>query len=257
MIRANCFWLKTTKSPVMAVAKSRFGHYNLAMRYLFILLLLFNLGFFIWVERYTAAPKKNFTATDPGVTELVLLSDNNKSDSNILADAPVMPVNSGNNSGTDLNFKCYAAGPYENEAGIQSAIEQIKSEVLKYSTRRLTTTQEAGYWVYLPALPSRKEALKKGRDLAAAYVKDYYVVTSGNNENSISLGLYREPFNADNRVTELNSKGFQVEKEIRLEQWPEFWLDFSINEDSEMNVDELSDTNTDIKVNEVICAQNN
>lgn len=225
------------------------------MRYIFILLLLLNLGFYIWVERFTVVPKENFIAVDPGVNKLALLSENNTSSSSASGNSLPSQALTANNSQSILNFRCFAAGPYDNEATIQSAVEHIKANVLKSSVRRLTTTQEAGYWVYLPALPSRKEALKKGRELAAAFVKDYYVVTSGNNENSISLGLYREPFNADNRVAELNSKGFQVEKEIRLEQWPEFWLDFSISEDSEFNHEQLTQMQTDISVNEVICPQ--
>ncbi len=226
------------------------------MRYLFILLLLLNLGFYIWVERYTTVPTKNFIAVDPGVTKLALLSENKAT--NLTAAGDSLPNQSTlvNNQQAELNFRCFAAGPYDSEATIQNAVEQIKTHVLKSSVRRLTTTQEVGYWVYLPALPSRAEALKKGRELAATFVKDYYVVTSGNNENSISLGLYREPFNADNRVAELNSKGFQVEKEIRLEQWPEFWLDFSISEDSEFNTDKLTGIQDNISVNEVICPQN-
>lgn len=226
------------------------------MRYLFILLLLLNLGFYIWVERFTTVPKENFVAVDPGATKLALLSENKVSTPMVSGDSLPNQDIAVNNPQSELNFRCFAAGPYDSEATIQNAVEQVKANVLKSSVRRLTTTQEVGYWVYLPVLPSRKEALKKGRELAAAFVKDYYVVTSGNNENSISLGLYREPFNADNRVAELNSKGFQVEKEIRLEQWPEFWLDFSVSEDSQFNTEHLTQIQANISVNEVTCPQN-
>lgn len=220
------------------------------MRYLFIVLLLLNIGFFIWLERFSATPQKTFTAVDPGIRSLVLLSELNDPSS---GDSAIDSFNTQDNSHSRevINLRCFAAGPYRDEANVLTAAENIKSRVLKSTIRRLTTTQEAGYWVYIPALPSRAEALKKGRELAAAYVKDYYVVTSGNNENSISLGLYREPFNADNRVNQLKQKGFAVEKETRLEQWPEFWLDFSLGEDSEFDPQTLQSEN--IAVNEIIC----
>lgn len=224
------------------------------MRYLFIVLLLLNIGFFIWLERFSVSPKKSFTAVDPGAQSLVLLSELNDSES--VANTAIDNVSTADNraSEEDMNLSCYAAGPYNDEAVVLTAAETIRPQVLKSNIRRLTTTQEAGYWVYIPALPSRAEALKKGRELAAAFVKDYYVVTSGNNENSISLGLYREPYNADNRVNQLKQKGFAVEKETRLEQWPEFWLDFSLSEASEFNPQTLE--TDDIAVNEIICPGN-
>ena len=224
------------------------------MRYLFIVLLLLNIGFFIWLERFSVSPKKSFTAVDPGAQSLVLLSELNDSES--VANTAIDNVSTADNraSEEDMNLSCYAAGPYNDEAVVLTAAETIRPQVLKSNIRRLTTTQEAGYWVYIPALPSRAEALKKGRELAAAFVKDYYVVTSGNNENSISLGLYREPYNADNRVNQLKQKGFAVEKETRLEQWPEFWLDFSLSEASEFDPQTLE--TDDIAVNEIICPGN-
>ncbi|KAA3640356.1 MAG: SPOR domain-containing protein [Proteobacteria bacterium] len=222
------------------------------MRYIFIVLLLLNIGFFIWVERFSAPPKKDFVAVDSGAESLLLLSEIDSSSQSNTTDRL---TNEDRNQVTDsMNLRCFAAGPYDDEATVLATAESIKSQVLKTTIRRLTTTQEAGYWVYIPALPSRQEALKKGRELAAAFVKDYYVVTSGNNENSISLGLYREIFNADNRVNQLKQKGFAVEKETRLEQWPEFWLDFSLGVDSAFDPQILN--SPDINVNEIICPSN-
>jgi len=54
----------------------------------------------------------------------------------------------------------------------------------------------------------------------------------------------------------LSKKGFQVNKEIRIEQWPEFWLDFSVTESQLASLPDLKDTYTDISQNEVICKTN-
>lgn len=214
------------------------------MRYLFILLLLANIAFFVWSKRISPVTQRNFTAVDPGVDKLTLIAEVDPAKP---ATTPEISINS------DVQQLCYSAGPFEVEANVHAAKEQLDSVVLKSNIRKITTTQEAGYWVYLPALSSRTEALKKGRELAAAFVKDYYVVTSGDNENSISLGLYREPYNADNRIAELQRKGFDVQKEIRIEQWPEFWLDFSVTETQQVGLPDLKTTYPDISQNEVIC----
>ena len=222
------------------------------MRYLFIIFLLANITFFVWTQRLSPPAKSTFKTVDDGVAKLQLISEAElHKTSNESADS-----STNNISGGDIQQLCFSAGPFDVEANVHAAQETLDQLVLKTNIRKITTTQEAGYWVYLPALASRAEALKKGRELAAAFVRDYYVVTSGDNENSISLGLYREPYNADSRINELSTKGFQVNKEIRIEQWPEFWLDFSVSETQIETLPNLKDTYPDISQNEVICKDN-
>lgn len=220
------------------------------MRYFFILLLMANIAFFVWTKRLSPPTKKAFSVVDNGVTSLQLVAELDTENHN--TPKPEKPVDIND----DVQQMCFSVGPFDIEANIHAASETLNPLVLKTNIRKITTTQEAGYWVYLPALSSRAEALKKGRELAAAFVRDYYVVTSGDNENSISLGLYREPYNADNRINELSKKGFQVSKEIRIEQWPEFWLDYSATETQLPSLPNLKDTFPDVSQNEVICKVN-
>ncbi len=224
------------------------------MRYLFIIFLLANIAFFVWAQRLTPQTQSDFKVVDEGITKLQLISEVEPSKINNSTNT----LNTDNNNALNDNLQqlCYSAGPFDIEANVHAAQERLDQIVLKTQIRKLTTTQEAGYWVYLPALASRAEALKKGRELAAAFVKDYYVVTSGDNENSISLGLYREPYNADSRIVELSTKGFQVKKEVRIEQWPEFWLDFSITETQTTLLPDLKDNYPNISQNEVSCKTN-
>lgn len=225
------------------------------MRYLFITFLLANIAFFVWAQRLSPPAMSNFTAVDVGVSKLQLISEvePNKTNSPIISN-----TTASNNTNLNGNIQrlCYAAGPFDVEANAYAAKQTLDRVVLKSTIRKITTTSEAGYWVYLPALASRAEALKKGRELAAAFIRDYYVVTSGDNENSISLGLYREPYNADSRINQLSKKGFKVSKEIRIEQWPEFWLDFSITQSQANSLPNLKNTYQDISQNEVICKSN-
>lgn len=213
------------------------------MRYFFLLLLLANIGFFVWSKRYTAPEIKAFRINDSGTEKINLLSE-------------VEPSSANRNQQTvdnSLKRTCYSAGPFTSEALIQKTQEQINPMVLKSSIRKITASQEAGYWVYLPAQKNRAAALKKGRELAAAYVKDYYVVTAGDRENTISLGLYREPFNADNRIAKLARKGFNAKKEIRIERWPEFWLDYSITDKQATSLPDLNQIVPQVSSNQVIC----
>lgn len=220
------------------------------MRILFIILVLGNISFFIWQNRFVAMPERaEFVAVDPGVAKLELLSElrpGKLSDSNW--------DNSANSLLADASQQmCFSVGPFAEESALQPVLDTISPLVLKTRIRKLTTTQEVGYWVYLPALASRDEALKAGRALAAANVRDYYVVTSGDHENTVSLGLYRQPYNADNRIAELQSKGFEAKQKVRLEQWPEFWLDYSATESQMAQIPDLTANNAALQQNNVRC----
>ncbi|WP_395373792.1 SPOR domain-containing protein [Marinicella sp. W31] len=221
------------------------------MRTIFILLLFANLSFFIWHNRFAEKPVQHeFLAVDPGVPKLALLEEvapkNNENWQQQQPDAEETAIAS-------INQLCFSVGPFATEADLQPVVDQLTPLVLKTRIRKMTTTQEAGYWVYLPALDSRQDALRAGRALAAANVRDYYVVTTGDRENTVSLGLYRQPFNADNRIAELQSKGFDVKKEIRLEQWPEFWLDYSSTEEQLASIPNVTLNNPDLQQNNVSC----
>ncbi len=218
------------------------------VRYIFLLLVITNIGFFVWSHRLTVPITKPLPASDPGISKIKLLSE--------IEPTIHKPQQSNQNNTPVMQQNCFSVGPFDNEAAIQTLQEQLKPLVLKTNIRALTTSQEAGYWIYLPALPTRADALAKGRELASAKIKDYYVVTAGNHENTVSLGLYRESFNADNRIAELSRKGFKAQKEVRIEQWPEYWLDYSITEEQRTQLPDLTTDHPNISINEVICQKN-
>src|SRR5690606_12837132 len=72
---------------------------------------------------------------------------------------------------------------------------------------------------------SREQALATARQLAARGVRDYYVVTAGEQENTVSLGLFRELANAEKRRDDLQAQGFRAQLEPRTEQASQWWID--------------------------------
>jgi hypothetical protein len=88
-----------------------------------------------------------------------------------------------------------------------------------------------GYRVYIPALEGRDAALDAGRKLAAKNVKDYYVVTSGAQENTISLGLFRDLANAEARRDAVRAAGFDARLEPRLDDAQQYWIDVAVAPD--------------------------
>ena len=219
----------------------------LLIRLLFILALLSNIGLYIY-DRQNTPKRTPFSAVDPGVKKLVLLSELDV-ENTIWEDLD----NEDENTSEVFNQECFSVGAFNSKSEISPVLDVLKNDVIKIRTRKVISTQEAGYWVYIPAMKSREEALDAGRRLSRLNIKDYYVVTGGENENTLSLGLYRESSNADARLQELLSKGFNAEKQIRIEQWPEFWLDYAIASDQIENVVDITELNPDVTTNKVEC----
>ena len=95
---------------------------------------------------------------------------------------------------------------------------------IQYQESSSVTTR--GYWVYLPAFESRDAALKSARQLNAANVRDYYVVTAGDHENTVSLGLFRDRDNAARRQAQIAALGFPARLEERTEVERAYWIEF-------------------------------
>jgi hypothetical protein len=87
------------------------------------------------------------------------------------------------------------------------AREQLKAmageRVMSFTEVPLNTRT----WVIFPPLPSPQSAAAKLAELAAAGVRDAFVVKDGIWHNAISLGLYANAEAAGRRVGELESKG--------------------------------------------------
>ncbi len=219
----------------------------LFIRLLFVMAVFANIGLYMY-SRQNTIKQIQFTTVDNGVKKLVLLNE-------IDVENTIWEANKEENQNNDeaFNQECYTVGAFNSKSEINPILDVLKNDVIKIRSRKVISTQEAGYWVYIPAKKSREEALNIGRQLSNNSIKDYYVVTGGKNINTISLGLYRDSINADTRLQELISRGFNAKKEIKIEQWPEFWLDYAIASDKLDNIININDLNPDVKTNLVEC----
>ncbi len=193
------------------------------VRALFILLLALNIGGAVWLAFAHRPGPAALPATDPGVPRLVLLSerDDDDAESAELASAP--------ESKADLaHDRCRTLGPFPTQADTRAAMNVLTPLTKRIRIREATATQARGYWVYLPAMTSREDALGVARTLSSKGVRDYYVVTAGDQQNTISLGLFRDQGNAERRRAEIGALGFKPQLSARTEELPVYWLDFAL-----------------------------
>jgi len=200
-------------------------------RIVFLLLLALNIGVACWLYFAPQSSASQLPATDRGVPKLVLLSEQEhvgEANAAELATAPESPADISNDT-------CTSIGPFGTQADMRGALNALTPLVSRIQYREAHATETRGYWVYLPAMSSREQALAIARQLSAKGVRDYYVVTAGDQQNTISLGLFRDRGNAEKRRNEVATLGFTPELITRTEELPVYWVDFASDPQHPLN----------------------
>jgi SPOR domain len=192
-------------------------------RMLFLLMLALNIGVGCWLYFAPHPSAQAFAATDSGVTKLVLLSEREHA-----SEANAAELTSPPESAADLrNDSCASIGPFQTQADMRAALNAITPLVARIQYREAHATETRGYWVFLPAQSSREQALALARALSSKGVRDYYVVTAGDQQNTVSLGLFHDQGNAEKRRNEIAGLGFSPELIARTEELPVYWIDYA------------------------------
>lgn len=189
------------------------------VRGLVVLLACMNLAVALWWALHAVPKVVPPPPVDAGVGGLVLLGEAEAPPSadavelaGVPAPMPEQPV-------------CLSIGPFTTPAQLRAAVNALTPRVARIQFREVPATELRGYRVFLPAAGSREQALATARQLAARGVRDYYVVTAGEQENTVSLGLFRELANAEKRRDDLQAQGFRAQLEPRTEQASQWWID--------------------------------
>ncbi|MEZ5461091.1 SPOR domain-containing protein [Dokdonella sp.] len=199
-------------------------------RVLFLLLLALNIGGACWIAFAPQPAASPFAPSDPGVPALVLLSERDAAGGQPAATAVATGPTTA--SGTDV---CVSIGPFQTQSDMRATLGAMTPVVKRIQYRDERATQSRGYWVFLEAMKSREEALGVARTLSAKGVRDYYVVTAGEQLNTISLGLFREQANAERRKADIEAMGFAPQLIQRTEELPVYWIDFARSADKPVN----------------------
>ena len=122
---------------------------------------------------------------------------------------------------------CFSIGPLSSLLAQERAEDRLRPFASALRSRQTRADTDRGWWVYLTA-GNRAEAVGLTRRLAEQGVEDFYVVTSGELENTLSVGLYEDIENARSRQARIQALGFDPQLEVRREIVPQFWVDYRI-----------------------------
>ncbi len=176
------------------------------MRWVALLLLLANAGFAGWI--LSGAPGRDAAAAGPPVE---------------LGELPLLRESRGDPAATSV---CFTIGPFEEEARAEAARQRL-AELDVEPRQRMTRDQEVyGYQILLPPRASREAALEATRELQAQGVEDYFIVSEGELENAVSVGLFERKRFAVRHADYLNDLGFDAELRLRTRERTRYWQDY-------------------------------
>jgi hypothetical protein len=213
----------------MAIAGGNGG--SMFLRLLFVLLSALNIAVGAWLllgQPYA----RGGNPVDPGVAELRLLSELPTSADTTPASIAPAGSSATASSPATISYSCLALGPFATPQDLRNARLALAPQTTRMRSRQEQASQASGWWVYLPAAGSRAQALEQARQLGAHDIGDYFVVSSGDQSDTISLGLFKDPDNARKRRDEVTAAGFPARMSERSESVPEYWLDLVVADSS-------------------------
>lgn len=186
------------------------------MRWLFVGVVVLNALYFTWSFATRSEQAEGHEGVAFGGSafpaELKLLDSAGGPDASTLA-TPLFPVPVG----------CPAVGPFSAENDASNVARSLTAEGVKSATVRGDGEFAPVYWVYLPPLGSRQQALRKLRELQAAGV-DSFIVSDGADANAISLGSFSVRDSAIGLQSRLRSAGYAAQLREQSKAVSRFWV---------------------------------
>lgn len=151
----------------------------------------------------------------------------------IHTDVHASPVEDAHDTGAALEAEpeklhvCFSIGPFAEENVANKAMAFLQQQGMATELRTEWHNEFFGYWVYLPPFPNREAALAVTRELKLHGIDDFFIVLASAKQNAISLGVYRNHETALALQKRLQSMDFKAELEKRMQNRPEFWLDYT------------------------------
>lgn len=124
-----------------------------------------------------------------------------------IADVPAAP-DSGAAAVADAATRCYALGPFSDADKVAAVRRQLQSRAARLHVREVASATRRGWRVWLPPQADRAAAQALVERIAAAGFADYFIIASGDEANSISLGRYGSEPTARRRQAALQAAGF-------------------------------------------------
>lgn len=193
------------------------------MRWVFLLLLLLNVGLFVWQHRLAPSAGGELSLSMRTPTAAVAPAQSLR----LLAEAQQAAATAGmagtGGSSEESVARCLVLGGFNS----MERARQLKQRLLSLDIAVRVVSAEASFgsdhWVYIPPLASRQASLRQLRELQARGV-DSYLITEGEMANGILLGVFPRLDAAVSVADKLRASGYAPQLRELPRIYQEYWV---------------------------------
>jgi cell division septation protein DedD len=217
------------------------------MRNLFLVLVLANLAFAAW-SAWVAPSAQRGRSTDDGLPPLTLVSevpDDLRSSGVVVeqdeagvqaaaAPEPSIPAAPENAAPAEESVaaaaegSCTSIGPFRELAQAATAAATLRNAGFEPLQRVAEGDVWIGYWVYIPAIPTEREANEILAKVRAEGIADSYVIPNSDSGNLVSLGVFSEISGVGRRRDQVRALGFEPLVVDRTRRATVYWVDVTL-----------------------------
>ena len=151
---------------------------------------------------------------------------------------------------------CFTMGPFESLEQTKPISETLEGYGALTYTQKKKENVSSGYWVYLPAFSSWKEARAQVDELEKKGMLDIFIMGRGKMKNAVSLGLFSNRNAADRRMGDLKKLGVNPKVEIQYMTNDQYWIDIDVEKgkkDVVANINSIADSLTLLQLKKRDC----
>lgn len=223
------------------------------MKWLIYLLLLTNLAFFAWNYRQVHALTSTAATGDTadGVPRLHLLGET--AETSVAPNRAAGQADAARADVVPAAVQCTNLGPFERRDAAVAAVAELKNNEINARVRTEALPDRDGFWVVIPPADSRAAAQKTIDALRHKGVKDYFLVAAGDMKNAISLGVFSTRALANQRVAEMERKGFKPQRQSVALPQRRYWVEWPADSGSSHALQSIREAHPDWSVTEQRC----
>jgi hypothetical protein len=173
----------------------------------------------------TAATTTNVaeSASAPAITTTI-----NTTASPALAEQPALPDTALAAVKPFVADSCYTLGPFRELDKLRALTRVLSDYVAEVSFRSHIENEQSLYWVYISPAKDQAAARKLGEKLVSNKIRDYYIINSGDKQNGLSLGHFRDKERAMGLIEKIRKIGLDPALEPIFKSYTVYWLDYRV-----------------------------
>lgn len=183
------------------------------MRWIFLLLVALNIFYFVWTQQQPLS-------IGDGAASFVLADGPKRNLSLVSEQQATSPARSAADTGEGM---CLHLGGFEQEERATALAQRLLSLDIQAQQSAIRVEFAKDHWVYLPPFGSRDAALRQLRELQARGI-DSYLVTEGDLQNGISLGIFSVQGSAAALLERMRAMGYGAELRELVRERREYWV---------------------------------